>query len=163
MITLEKILLADWTKCTGCRTCTFVCSFFHEGIFSPSVSRVRIAKQEEKGINIPIVCEHCEKPPCVAACPEGALKIGENGIVKYLRELCKFHQACVEACPYDYLMVARLKGEKKLLKCDLCDGDPQCVKYCTSEALLWVERNPDTEAKKSALTKNRTRKLREVV
>ena len=28
---------------------------------------------------------------------------------------------------------------KKVIKCDQCDGDPTCVKYCEPKALDWVD------------------------
>jgi Fe-S-cluster-containing hydrogenase component 2 len=27
---------------------------------------------------------------------------------------------------------------RKAIKCDLCDGDPYCVKYCPREAILYA-------------------------
>jgi Fe-S-cluster-containing hydrogenase component 2 len=29
--------------------------------------------------------------------------------------------------------------EKKVFKCDLCDGDPQCVRFCDEKAVDYVE------------------------
>jgi Fe-S-cluster-containing hydrogenase component 2 len=31
------------------------------------------------------------------------------------------------------------EGEEMPLKCDLCEGDPQCVKFCPTEALVLTE------------------------
>jgi len=29
--------------------------------------------------------------------------------------------------------------DKKVFKCDLCDGDPQCVRFCDIKAIEYVE------------------------
>jgi carbon-monoxide dehydrogenase iron sulfur subunit len=158
---MDKILLADWKRCTGCRTCTFVCSFYHYCVFSPSISRIHIVKQEEKGVNIPVICEHCMNPSCVAACPEGALEVDARGMVNYIEDACTLCKACVEACPYDALALGSLKGKQVLLKCDLCGGEPQCVEYCTPEALKWVERTHEEEEQKQTLAEQRMKKLKE--
>ncbi|MFO8191839.1 MAG: 4Fe-4S binding protein [Bacillota bacterium] len=53
-----------------------------------------------------------------------------------LKETCTGCGACVSACP-DHMI--RLDNECKADKCDLCRGDPLCVKYCPSGALKLVE------------------------
>jgi Fe-S-cluster-containing hydrogenase component 2 len=40
---------------------------------------------------------------------------------------CTACRACVDACPFGAIFVGP-KGE--ILKCDLCGGNPLCVKYC---------------------------------
>jgi Fe-S-cluster-containing hydrogenase component 2 len=94
---------------------------------------------------------------------EEALKMDEKGFVSYQEDLCTFCGICAASCPYNYLAIGKLKGKEILLKCDLCNGDPQCVRYCTPEALQLVERTPDQEARKNMLTKHRMAKLREVL
>ena len=45
--------------------------------------------------------------------------------------------ACVEACPYDAI---QYRSEfDKIYVCDQCDGDPTCVKFCTTQAIRLVE------------------------
>jgi Fe-S-cluster-containing hydrogenase component 2 len=29
--------------------------------------------------------------------------------------------------------------DRKVIKCDLCDGEPQCVRFCDVNAVLFVE------------------------
>jgi Fe-S-cluster-containing dehydrogenase component len=29
--------------------------------------------------------------------------------------------------------------KKRVIKCDFCDGDPMCVKACSTDALLFVD------------------------
>jgi len=40
---------------------------------------------------------------------------------------------CVEVCPFDVIWLNKKEG--KVFKCDLCNGDPECVKWCPHEAL----------------------------
>ena len=61
-------------RCTGCQSCEMVCSLSHEGSCSSSLSRIRMKKWEEISVFMPIVCQHCEKPPCMDICPTGARK-----------------------------------------------------------------------------------------
>ncbi|MEX0655836.1 MAG: 4Fe-4S dicluster domain-containing protein [Phycisphaeraceae bacterium] len=47
------------------------------------------------------ICNHCDHPACVAACPRKAIyKREEDGIVLVDQERCRGYQECVEACPY---------------------------------------------------------------
>lgn len=47
------------------------------------------------------ICNHCDHPACLAACPRKAIyKREEDGIVLVDQERCRGYQACVEACPY---------------------------------------------------------------
>jgi nitrate reductase / nitrite oxidoreductase, beta subunit len=47
------------------------------------------------------ICNHCDHPACVAACPRKAIyKREEDGIVLVDQERCRGYQECVKACPY---------------------------------------------------------------
>jgi carbon-monoxide dehydrogenase iron sulfur subunit len=51
-------------------------------------------------------------------------------------EACDGCGACVDACPYQAVQVDEERG--MALKCDLCNGDPQCISVCRfPEALVW--------------------------
>ncbi len=82
------------------------------------------------------------------ACPQDAISRNpETTAVVVDRELCIQCGACVQACVIgldevdpDQKLAIRLDEEKEMpLKCDLCDGDPQCVKYCPTKALVLTE------------------------
>ena len=50
---------------------------------------------------LPRICNHCLNPPCVAACPSGAIyKRMEDGIVLVDQGRCRGWRFCVSACPY---------------------------------------------------------------
>ena len=47
------------------------------------------------------ICNHCDSPACLAACPRKAIyKREEDGIVLVDQERCRGYQECVKACPY---------------------------------------------------------------
>ena len=113
-----------------------MCSFAHTNGFSYSDARVKVVKEESRGLSEPHICRHCPDAPCIEACPEEAISHEKHGWVLLDEELCVGGGLCVEACPYDALYLDREKGFA--LKCDLCGGDPQCVKVCRfPRALVW--------------------------
>lgn len=136
------------SRCTGCRVCELVCSDAHEGVFQPSKARIQVLSFDETVQDVPIVCQQCADAPCLEACPQDAIsRDPETTAVVVDRELCIQCGACVRACvigrdqvdPEDKLAI-RLDDEKEMpLKCDLCGGDPQCVKFCPTDALVLTD------------------------
>jgi Fe-S-cluster-containing hydrogenase component 2 len=57
---MDKMLIVDHEKCTGCRLCELVCSVFHTGASNPSRSRIRVIKWENVGFYLPMTCQNCE-------------------------------------------------------------------------------------------------------
>jgi len=150
---IPNILLSNSKKCTGCRSCELACSFELYGEFSYELSAIRVLKEEERAKNFPVVCLQCENPPCVDACPTDALiKNGENGLVVFKDEECNRCRACVSACPYDAIFFNEQRS--RIIKCDLCSGDPACVKACAPEALEWIKKHKVGERKRVVLEMN---------
>jgi carbon-monoxide dehydrogenase iron sulfur subunit len=134
---VERILLVDQVKCTGCRLCEMVCSVRHTGSNSPSRSRVHVVKWPQEGFDLPVLCPQCDDAPCVAVCPTDALAwdpIMSRVALDY--NLCIGCKMCVAACPLGGMGIDTVA--RKVVKCDLCDGDPTCVRFCESGALQFV-------------------------
>lgn len=128
--------LIDPSKCTGCRTCEVVCSLYHENEVNPSKSRIKVVKWEDKGMDVPVVCQHCEIPLCMEHCPSGALyKEGKHNVVCYRKELCIGCKLCLLVCPCGGI---GLSNEGFILKCDLCGGNPYCTEFCLPKAIEFV-------------------------
>lgn len=150
-----KALNIDWRKCIGCGVCEVVCSFTHEGIFNPALSRIRVYRLDERGVHFPVACLDCTNPPCVEACPTDACHLDSSvPVVRVDPSLCIGCRECVLACPFG---AAHSDPEKGVAyQCDLCDGDPVCVKHCHPGALSFEP----TEA--AAKRKGRDRAVRRV-
>jgi len=104
-------------RCTGCESCVLSCSFVHEGFFNLDFSRVLVDRDTEHAQFTPRVCVQCAEHPCVEVCPVGALSVEPTtGAIQLAEE---------RGLP---------------LICDLCGGDPECVKACQMpKALEFVE------------------------
>lgn len=135
---MAKVLNIDYEKCTGCRLCELVCSVYHEGVSNPTKSRINIIKWEAEGLYIPVSCQQCEDAPCKAACPVKAIDRDETlNRVTIDYDKCIGCRSCMAVCPFG-AMGFDIKS-KKVFKCDLCDGEPQCVRFCEVKALEYVE------------------------
>lgn len=118
----------DYLKCTGCRRCEIACSLHHEKKIWPEASRIRIFMLIP-GIEIPHLCAQCHDFPCVSACTFGALRVDERtNAVLVDREKCTGCGKCIEACPGNIPFLH--PEDNKAVICDLCEGDPECVKVC---------------------------------
>ena len=132
-----KSLIVNKSICSGCRLCELVCSEFHEdGEINPSLSRVIITKKEEIGQDIPGICSQCKNAPCATVCPVKAISHDQNiGAWIVDKEVCTGCGLCVKECPFDAIHIHPKMGVA--YKCDLCGGDPQCVKVCNLSALKY--------------------------
>ena len=86
----------------------------------------------------PIACKQCENPPCLATCPKEAI-YRDVTLDRVLidRQKCVGCGMCVSACPFGAMRLDKLKA--KSYKCDLCNGDPECVKVCEPGAILYKD------------------------
>ncbi len=133
MFLSDKLKIINKNKCTGCKMCELACAFFHDRIFNPSAARIYVKKAEDEGIDIPIICRHCNNQACKLVCPEDAFYLSDLGILKIDEKKCTGCQACIKACPFNAIRLSPYSG--KAIKCDLCDGSPQCVSWCPRKVL----------------------------
>lgn len=123
--------MVDADLCTGCRYCEAVCSMSHsrEGVCNPRKARIQIHSDPRNGVDTPVVCRQCASPACVKACPVGALhRDPSTGAILVDQLQCTGCLACLEACPFGAIGIDQDTGT--VLVCDLCGGDPMCVKFC---------------------------------
>ena len=134
---MRYFLVTNPEVCTGCKICTLSCSLSHEGVCNPALARIHVMKFPEKGLDVPLICRQCEKPPCASTCPEKAIvRNSETGAWLIDEEKCIGCRKCMEDCPFGVITVH--PETMKILKCDLCQGDPQCIKLCETKALQYL-------------------------
>lgn len=129
MVDEDKIWIdRDYLKCAGCRRCEIVCTLHHEGQIWPEASRVRVFMLVP-GVEIPHLCVQCTDYPCVEACSFNALSVDDKtSAVIVDREKCTACGVCIKACPGRIPHIH--PKENYVLICDLCGGNPRCVKAC---------------------------------
>ena len=121
-------------KCDGCGRCVEACAEFYSGTHNPAHSRIKLAQDIENHTVALAFCRQCGEPRCVMNCPSGALsKDVGTGIIHWDEDRCVDCQICTLTCAYGGITYNRLSS--KVMKCELCDGDPACVKACPLEAL----------------------------
>jgi carbon-monoxide dehydrogenase iron sulfur subunit len=135
---MPKNIIVHPETCTGCQTCTLMCSFLHQRSFRPDVSRIQVFTWENEGISVPVLCQQCEDAPCLSICPTGALSRNPKTQAIALRESYCIHcRMCVQACPFGSISYDAVSGTVE--KCDLCGGNPNCVQFCPTGALEFID------------------------
>ena len=167
-------MLIDTNKCSnGCNACVTACNE-ENGIKShgrPETDQVWIRKVKLRDkatghvMSLPMMCQHCENPPCVDVCPTGASFKRIDGIVLVDRHICIGCRYCMMACPYKARSFAHEtvedpmehapRGKGTVESCTLCvhrvdeGGTPACVEACNAEnhkAMLFGDlKDPNSE------------------
>ena len=134
---MEKLLLFDVSKCTGCRTCELACSLIQTGVCNPASSRRRTIHFNEAILDVSMQCQQCDDPACMNICPAEAIYMDDStGAIIINYDKCIGCKMCSIACPFGAISVDPLT--KRVVKCDLCSGDPACVKFCLTGAIEYV-------------------------
>jgi Fe-S-cluster-containing hydrogenase component 2 len=150
------MIVVDYAKCTGCRTCETACSAYNHqqtvngeilnGLGNPDLANIRVYGYNPD-VDVPAVCAMCPDSPCIEACPvdpdpktgwKALYREEKNLTIKNDTKRCIACGECAEACRVG---VIRPNAETDIPErmCTLCDGDPQCVKYCPFGALSQVK------------------------
>jgi len=133
---MARFLLIDLDQCLECPTCEVECQYFyHPGNNGIVALREEAARQR--------ICRHCEKAPCIEACPRDALKKTEEGLVRRAKLLCIGCNSCAIACFQGALPFELIPYYES--KCDFCpdEPEPRCVRTCPRQAVRVVEELPD--------------------
>ena len=176
-------MLIDTTKCAnGCDACVTACekengwgSSGSEKYSSASqkpqwIRKVELRHKETgKTHSLPMMCQHCEKPPCVDVCPTGASFKREDGVVLVDRHICIGCRYCMMSCPYKARSFQHEaltnqsanapRGKGCVESCTLCvnkidagDGTTACAEACAAaghEAIIFGDlKDPESEIAK---------------
>ena len=152
----EGIVIAQPTRCVGCRRCELACTEFNEGKAQPSIARIKVGRNylfgpagaqlgfwrgEGRYGNHRVIqdtCKQCAHPvPCQLACPYGAIEVVEPVNARVVNtEKCQGCKTCQKACPWE--MTSFDEEANVATKCHLCEGNPECVQACPVGALQYV-------------------------
>lgn len=135
-------LVVDIDQCTGCKACAVACSYVKTGVYDADAGCIFVAMLEEYGMDCPVFCQQCTDPRCVEACSFNAMtKRPSDGLVMVDQSRCTACGVCLTACPYGAISPAqpgRTRGTV-IMKCDLCGGSPECVQWCDTHALKFID------------------------
>ncbi|MDM8547561.1 sulfate reduction electron transfer complex DsrMKJOP subunit DsrO [Candidatus Venteria ishoeyi] len=168
-------ILIDANKCADdCSDCVQACNETYglSGHERPATDAQWIRKVTVKDrqtghvTSLPLMCQHCENPPCVDVCPTGASFKRENGIVLVDKHICIGCRYCMMACPYkarsfihetlEDQKAEAPRGKGTVEACTFCvtridqgEETTACAQACKHEAMLFGDLNdPDSALSK---------------
>ena len=132
-----RFITMDVTKCVVCRNCEYACAYHQRGDFVRENSNIRVEYFDDVRICLPMTCLQCDDARCMEVCPAAAIHRNETtNAVEIDSERCVGCKMCVLACPFGNI---HFDPERQVSrKCDLCQGEPDCVKFCISGALQYT-------------------------
>lgn len=151
------VMVIDSSKCVGCCACIIACQ--NQNALAPGECYNRLEEKELGALTsfrreiMPVQCQHCDSPPCVAVCPVGASFKREDGVVMVDERTCIGCKYCILSCPYNVRLVRKSEGH--VHKCSFCiehvekGGAPACVSTCPTGVRAFGDVNdPDSRVSK---------------
>ncbi len=107
-------MVIDITRCQdGCTACVEACrkennvAFHHNpDIDIHWIRKAKISRKaaDAQTLTAPLLCNHCDHPPCALVCPVQATYKRKDGIVIVDKHRCIGCRYCLIACPYNMRM-----------------------------------------------------------
>ena len=167
---MAKAFVIDVALCSGCYCCQVACKDEHCGNDWAPYARPQPdtgqfwMKVEEKPcgtipkvrvVYTPALCNHCDRPACMAACGHGAIYKRDDGLVAIDPEKCRYCGECRDACPY-----GKVFGNDALRVSQKCTGcahlldsgyaEPRCTEACPTGAFRFGDEEGLAELIKGA-------------
>jgi len=157
-------MLIDSNKCkSDCDKCVTACAKENGWDHQPNqraetkVQWIRKVDLKENATgretSLPVMCQHCEFPPCVDVCPTGASFKRDDGIVLVDKHICIGCRFCMMACPYKARSFVHgpvenrkwyiPRGMGTVESCTMCvhridrDKIPACAETCPEGAIVF--------------------------
>lgn len=169
-------MVIDVRRCIGCMACQVACKAEYDvplGVFRTWVPyRVVGTYPTVRKQFLPRLCNHCDDPPCVRACPVGAtFKVEDGGFVLQNYERCIGCKACMASCPYNArFMLPEHRTYSSVTsvvdKCTFCYHRvsqglvPACVQTCIGRARIFGDLNDPNSEVSQLVAKHPTQVLR---
>lgn len=151
-------LIVDVGNCTNCNLCVLACHDEHvgnafAGYAAPMPKHghrwIEIMRKERGQVPmvdvayLPVMCQHCEQPPCVEAARDGAVVKRPDGIVIIDPEKAKGQKQLVDACPYGAIWWNDEEGipQHWIFDAHLLDegwSEPRAAQVCATAAIRAV-------------------------
>lgn len=158
---MKNCLVVDLDRCSGCDSCVAACKYENDVDLGVYFNRVVAVGPTGTFPDIemywlPLQCQQCAEPGCVAVCPTGAsYRDEETGVVLINYDECIGCETCITACPYDARMLN--KNTNVVQKCTLCfqrrndeTWQPACVHNCCCGARIFGDLDdPESAASKA--------------
>lgn len=136
-------------RCVDCEKCKVACVKTNHvpayGYRTTILESMKLTGPETTGrVFVPVLCNHCNRPPCVRVCPTKAtFKDEKTGIVMMDSKKCIGCKICMAACPYN---ARYFNGETRAIdKCNFCfdtrlskgKKNTACVEACPTKVRVF--------------------------
>ena len=158
---MKYAMIIDINRCSICYACQAACKDEFVGNAYPPYSYpqtdrepawIQVSETEKgkyphvKVYPTPVPCMHCDKAPCIDACPvSNCIYKTDQGVVIIDPSKCNGCRSCIDACPYK---VIYFNDDKNICqKCTFCihrleEGkEPACVDACPSSVFYFGEES----------------------
>ena len=136
-------------RCVDCERCKEACAKTnHVPSYGYRTTILEMQRETAPGENerifMPVLCNHCNRPPCVRVCPTKATyKDKKTGIVMMDYKKCIGCKTCMAACPYN---ARYFKEENRAVdKCNFCfdtrlskgETETACAAACPADVRVF--------------------------